>query len=108
MRKSSVLFTALTVVVLLGSACGRFASKEALLDGAANLVIAKYQNSSCAEIAQMKSQSNKSSPASGGAEAVIQEKAIELLRNDPELRTEFINRVAGPIANKMFECNLIP
>jgi len=31
-----------------------------------------------------------------------------MLRNDPQLRTEFLNRVAAPVANKMFECGLIP
>jgi hypothetical protein len=108
MRKFPLFWVALTAIAVLGSACGKFLSKDALLDGAAKLVIAKYQNSSCAEIAQMKSQPNQSSQTDRGSESVIQEKAIELLRNDPALREEFINRVAGPIANKMFECNLIP
>ncbi len=107
MRKSTLVLTALTATAILGSACGRFASKEALLNGAANLVIGKYQSASCEEIAQMKSQSGNSSQGNGGA-GVIQEKAIELLRSDPELREQFINRVAGPIDNKMFECSLIP
>ena len=33
---------------------------------------------------------------------------VEVLRNDPQMRTEFINRVAAPIANKLFECGMIP
>jgi len=24
------------------------------------------------------------------------------------MRTEFLNRVAGPVANKMFECGMLP
>jgi hypothetical protein len=31
-----------------------------------------------------------------------------MLKGDPAMRTEFINRVAAPIVNKMFECGLIP
>lgn len=81
---------------------------EDLLDLAANLVIQKYQNTSCEELSQMKPQSDKSSQAGGNAQAVLQAKAIELLRQNPEIRKEFINRVAPPIANKMFECKVIP
>ena len=33
---------------------------------------------------------------------------MRLLHEDPQMRQEFINRVAGPIANKLFECGLIP
>jgi hypothetical protein len=28
--------------------------------------------------------------------------------HDPQMRTEFLNRVAAPIANKLFECGMIP
>ena len=31
-----------------------------------------------------------------------------LLRNDPQMRTAFLNQVAAPIANKLFECGMIP
>lgn len=81
---------------------------EALLDIAANLVIKKYQNTSCEELAKMKPQANRNSSTSGTPEAVVQAKAIEMLRQNPEMRKKFINRVAGPIANKMFDCKVIP
>ena len=29
-------------------------------------------------------------------------------KSDPQMRTAFINKVAAPIANKMFECGMIP
>ncbi len=35
-------------------------------------------------------------------------RAVQLLPNDPQMRAEFINRVAAPIANKLFECGMIP
>jgi hypothetical protein len=34
--------------------------------------------------------------------------AIQLLRNVPEVRTEFVKPVAAPVANKLFECGMIP
>ena len=38
----------------------------------------------------------------------IEHRVIELLRNDQQMRTAFLNRVAAPIANKLFECGMIP
>jgi hypothetical protein len=81
---------------------------DALLDIVSNFVIKKYQSTSCEELAKMKPQANKSSSAAGTPEAVLQAKAVEMLRKNPEMRKKFINRVAGPIANKMFECKAIP
>lgn len=106
MKKSHLCLILLTPLVMVSSACDRFVSKDVLLDTAANLVINKYQSSSCEEVAAMQPQPQQQ--AKEGAEAAVQAKAIEMLQNDPEMREKFINRVAGPIANRMFECNLIP
>ncbi len=111
MKKSRLLFLGvLTSVGMVVISCDSFLSKEALLDVAANFAIAKYEKASCAEVAQMqpKSQSAPGSPTDAGKEAALQAKAIEMLQNNPEMRQKFIDRVAGPIANKMFECYLIP
>ena len=72
------------------------------MDKLADRVVQKYQNSSCQDLIQKKSQ-----PQTGKRE-MIEEKAVEMLRKDPQVRTEFLNRVAGPIVNKMFECGMIP
>jgi hypothetical protein len=37
-----------------------------------------------------------------------EQKAVNFLRNDPPMRRMFIDRVAAPVANKMFECGMIP
>jgi hypothetical protein len=81
---------------------------ENLLAIAANLAIQKYQNASCEELSKMKPQSKNSSPTGSNPQELLQTKAIEMLRNNPEIRKEFINRVAPPIANKMFDCKVIP
>ena len=33
---------------------------------------------------------------------------MQFLREDPQMRTNFFNKVSGPIVNKMFECGMIP
>ena len=35
-------------------------------------------------------------------------KAIEEMRKDPAMRKHFLDKVAAPIANKLFECNMVP
>ena len=37
-----------------------------------------------------------------------EQELIQILQGNPQLRTEFLNRVAAPIANKMFQCGMIP
>jgi hypothetical protein len=86
----------------------RLPNPDTLLDLAANLAIEKYKNASCEELSKMKPRSDKSSQAGGKAQEVLQAKAIELLGQNPEIREEFINRVAPLIANKMFDCKVIP
>ena len=73
-----------------------------IMDKLADKVVQKYQTSSCQDLMQKKSQPQ---PAK---REMIEEKALAMLRTDPQMRTEFLNRVAGPIANKMFECGMIP
>jgi hypothetical protein len=38
----------------------------------------------------------------------MEQKAIETLHNDLQLRLHFLNGIAAPIANKMFECAMVP
>jgi hypothetical protein len=49
----------------------------------------------------------KSQPPSG-EKAEMEQRVVTLLQNDPQMRTAFINLVAAPIANKLFECGMIP
>ena len=71
-----------------------------IMDKVADKIIAKYQNSTCEQLWQKKSQ--KAPPSAE------EQKVIEFLHNDPQMRAAFINKVAAPIANKLFECGLIP
>jgi hypothetical protein len=69
-----------------------------IMDKVADRVIQKYRESSCPQLMAQRDQ-----PKSPQEQRVLQ-----LLRDDPNMRRAFINRVAAPIANKMFECGMIP
>jgi len=88
------LFVAAFVLLYIGVA----SAQHPLLDMAANKVIQKYQTSNCEQLWQQKSM----------PKSAEEQNFVQLLRSDPQLRTEFINRVAAPIANKMFECGMLP
>src|SRR5271163_538842 len=72
------------------------AQQYPILDKVAAKVIAKYQNSSCEQLWQQKSQKAPPTPE--------EQKVVQFLHNDAQMRSIFINKVAPPIANKMFEC----
>ena len=99
MRKRFYLFALASVLLPVGSAS---AQDYPIMEKIAQKVVQKYQTSSCQQLAQEKSQ-----PPTG-KKAQLEQRAIETLRNDPQMRTAFINQVAAPIANKLFECGMIP
>ncbi len=69
-----------------------------LLDMMANKVVQKYQQATCEQLWQQKAQPK---PAQ-------EQELVQMLRNNPQMRNEFLNKVAAPMANKMFECGMIP
>jgi hypothetical protein len=87
----------LLVVGALGVA-GVAVGQGRIMDMVADKVIGKYQSASCEQLWQQK----------GAPKSAEEEKAVQFLKNDPQARAAFLNKVAGPIANKMFECGMIP
>ncbi len=77
---------------------GAASAQYPILDMIAQRVIEKYQNSTCEQLWEKREQ-----PKSEREQEVIQR-----LRNDPQMASAFLNQVAGPIANKMFQCGMIP
>jgi hypothetical protein len=94
MIKRTCVF-ALLVIVLYWTA-GH--AQSMIMDAISNKVIQRYQQASCGQLASMK----------GEPKSPEQQTFIEKLKGNAELRQTFINKVAPPIANKMFECGLIP
>lgn len=77
-------------------------SEYPIVDKVAQKVIDKYQTSSCGDL---KAQKQAPQPAD---QAQMRQKVVTLLRNDPKMRAHFLNKVAGPIANKLSECGMLP
>jgi hypothetical protein len=69
-----------------------------IMEKVAQHVVEKYRTSSCAELASRR----------GQPPSAMEERAVKMLQEDPAMRTAFINRVAAPIANRLFDCHLIP
>ena len=78
------------------------AQQYPVMEGIAKKVIQKYQASSCQQLWAEKGQ------APTAEQLQKQDKAIQMLRQDPAMRKAFLDIVAAPIANKMFECGMIP
>ena len=73
-----------------------------IMDKIADKVIQKYQTSTCEQLWQQKAQKGKA------PESPMEQRAMEMLKSDAQMRAAFINKIAAPIANKMFECGMIP
>ena len=102
-RGSQVVFAALPAPPPRASATSLPEPQQyPVMDAIANKIIQKYQGSTCEQLWQEKSQA-KSKPKS-----TQEQEAIGILRNDPQMRAAFIAKVAPPVANKMFDCGMIP
>jgi len=77
-------------------------SEYPMMDKIAQKVIEEYQKSSCEDLKAQKEQ------PPDPQQAAMKQKAVAALKNDPQMREQFLNKVAGPIANKMFECGMVP
>ncbi len=95
-----VAFMAVVVTLLVTTVAN--SQQYPLMDQIAAKVIAKYQGMSCQQLQQ-----SKKTPPSG-QEAEMMAKAVAALKANPQMREAFIAKVAPPIANKMFDCGLIP
>ncbi len=99
MRKTAIVMS-LACVLLAGILRIEGQDQHPILDQVANKVIQKYQTSTCQQLWAERAQKAPPTPA--------EQKAIQFLKSDPQMRTLFLNKVAAPIANKMFECRMIP
>lgn len=95
MIRQATLVAACTAALATGVV---LAQQFPILDNVANKVVQKYQGMSCEQLWAQKSQ----------PKSAEEQRVIGLLKQDPAMRTEFVNRVAAPIVNKMFECGMVP
>jgi len=99
----------LYALVILGALAGATpavavaqSSSYPLIDKLAAQVVSHYENSSCQQIAAKKQQP----PSAQQAQA--EQKAVQYLHQNPQAAQYFIGKVATPIANKLFQCGIIP
>jgi hypothetical protein len=81
-----------------GLGAGVAAAQGMLLDYAADRVIQKYQTSTCEQLKALRDEPKLEKD----------KLAIDVLRNDTQARVAFIDKIAAPVANKMFECGMFP
>jgi hypothetical protein len=91
-----------TLAVAAIAAAGLAYAQFPIMDMVANKVIQKYQTSTCEQLWQERAQGQ------GKPKPEMEQRAMKLLREDPQMRQAFFDKVAGPIVNKMFECGMIP
>ena len=101
-RDYTFLLIALSML-LAASPCGSAQQSEyPMMDKVAQKVIEKYQNSTCEQLKAQKEQ------PPDPPQAAMKQKVVGLLKSDPKMRKQFLNKVAAPIANKLFECGMVP
>jgi hypothetical protein len=94
MSKRSWFIVAVSASLIAGIAYAQYP----IMDKVADKVIQKYQSANCQQLWQQK----------GQPKSPEEERVVGFLKTDAQMRTAFLNKVAGPIVNKMFECGMIP
>ena len=94
MNKRIFSLAALAALAVAGAVGGQ----GRIMDMVANKVVTKYQNATCEQLWQQKSEPKSQE----------EQRAVQFLKNDPQARNAFINKIAGPVVNKMFECGMVP
>ena len=88
-------------LVSFGGASAQDLSQYPIMDKVVKKILNKYQTSTCEQLA-----AEKANP--GALQEAMAARAVKILRENPDMRKVFIDAVAAPIANKMFECGMIP
>ncbi len=86
------------IAVLLLFASFACAQDYPILNMVADRVINKYQSATCEQVWQ-----DKEKP-----KGEMEQNLIQMLKENPQMRQVFIDKVAATVANKMFECGLVP
>ena len=99
MNKYRAVLAGFGVVLCAGVAGAQ--STHPIVQELAKHVVQKYQTGSCQDIANQRSRPPQQ-------HTDLERRAVEVMRANPGIRVEFINAVAAPIANKLFECGMLP
>lgn len=98
-RSKNMIARSMTLIAVLllfaGFAC---AQDYPILNMVADRVNEKYRNATCEQVWQ-----DKEKP-----KGEMEKNLIQMLKENPQMRQVFIDKVAASVANKMFECGLVP
>jgi hypothetical protein len=98
MSKRILLFAATGAAIATGVAYAQFP----IMDKVADKVIQKYQTSTCEQLWQEKAQGQ------GQPKSAEEQRAIGILRSDPQMQAAFFSKISTPVVTKMFQCGMIP
>jgi transposase-like protein len=98
MKKHLMLLGSSLTIFVAGIAFAQFP----VMDKVADKVVQKYQTSTCEQLWQEKAQNQ------GKPKPEMEQRAIKMLKEDPQMRQAFFAKISAPIVNKMFECGMIP
>lgn len=87
-----------TAIAIALMGVGAASAQYPVLDLIASNVVQKYGSMTCEQMWQQK----------GKPKSQQEMELVQMLRNDPHMRIVFINKIAAPVVNKMFECGMIP
>jgi hypothetical protein len=98
-RKKKMIARSMTLIAVLVLFAGVVCAQDyPILNMVADRVINKYQSATCEQVWQ-----DKEKP-----KGEMEKNLIQMLKENPQMRQVFIDKVAATVANKMFECGLVP
>jgi len=88
---------ALGLAMLVGGG-GVARAQFPILDMISEKVVQKYAQATCEQLWEQR----------GKPKSAQEQEVLKMLQGDAQMRTAFLSKVAVPVANKMFECGMIP
>ena len=88
--------------ILAAIACGSAYSQFLARDIVSDKVIGKFEKATCQSLWEERAQGQNRQLTEQ------EQRAVQVLRDDPRVRADFFNRISAPVLNKLFECGMIP
>lgn len=99
----AVAFLAMASIVIPGQAQMRQQMADKIATNAAHSLVTKINGESCSQFASTMSQMKQGSSSGSGSSGMSSK-----LKGNTQARSDFVNIVAGPLLNKMIDCNMLP
>ena len=87
--------------ILATLVCNVAYSQFLAMDIVSDKVIGKFERATCQTLWEERAQG----PNRQLTEQ--EQRAVQVLREDPQIRADFFNRISAPVLNKLFQCGMI-